>query len=339
MATCDGSADSSVHSLVRLRENCQLLQQTYFTFFQKIIRIQPGSSLLNPGCPISWAAAHINSVYLETSVPSWRHSMHMPCLTSSRSTVPLHHTATPCRISYRSVWLSIGSLTLDIKCDSRNTDRTYNRKVKAFGWKLCPGGSWDTFQSQRKAVGILGGSHTPGERGSLWKGNDLLLEVNWNLKCLAWSKIVTSVRLRIRSLCQCKRSDYISNRGLLFRMHVFILHRRVKACWSCPGLIQTLLKQSKLNALSKGWRKCWQVAECIVSTAWLKLWYLGPSRKKARLINVKEKSRDLAESRSRSLWRDTQFAGGKQKNSLSLRRKARQIFKHARCVESTTGQI
>jgi hypothetical protein len=88
----------------------------------------------------------------------------MPCLTSSRSTVPLHHTATPCRISYRSVWLSIGSLTLDIKCDSRNTDRTYNRKVKAFGWKLCPGGSWDTFQSQRKAVGILGGSHTPGER-------------------------------------------------------------------------------------------------------------------------------------------------------------------------------
>ena len=164
MATCDGSADSSVHSLVRLRENCQLLQQTYFTFFQKIIRIQPGSSLLNPGCPISWAAAHINSVYLETSVPSWRHSMHMPCLTSSRSTVPLHHTATPCRISYRSVWLSIGSLTLDIKCDSRNTDRTYNRKVKASAWKLCPGGSWDTFQSQRKAVGILGGSHTPGER-------------------------------------------------------------------------------------------------------------------------------------------------------------------------------
>ena len=295
------------------------------TFFQKIIRIQPGSSLLNPGCPISWAAAHINSVYLETSVTLWRHSMQMLCLTSSRSTVPLHHTATPCWISYRSVWLSIGSLTLDNKCDSRNTDRTYDRNVKASAWKLCPGGSWDTFQSQRKAVGILGGSHTPGERDLYGKATTCCwkwIETSsaWHYQKLRHPFDCAFVRCaNAKELTISKTEDCFSG---CMCSYFIDLHRRVKACWSCPGLIQTLLKQSKLNALSKGWRKCWQVAECIVSTAWLKLWYLGPSRKKARLINVKEKSRDLAESRSRSLWKDTQFAGGKQKTRYHYKEKS-----------------
>ena len=57
------------------------------------VRFQPGSSLLKPGCPISWAAAHINSVYLKRQrLPSWTWRICICHVWLLWTTVPLYHT-------------------------------------------------------------------------------------------------------------------------------------------------------------------------------------------------------------------------------------------------------